>query len=426
MDLALSDDQQLQDSIHRFLSDRYGAEQRRQSAGAAEGWSRAVWQAIADLGWLAIAVPEECGGLGGGGTELCLLAQALGRALVVEPVLHVVLASRLAASLGAGGWVPQLIDGRRVAVVAHQEGARALSMAVETRAERDGSGWVLSGRKDFVLAGPGTDIGLVTARAGPDLGVVPGGDQVCVVSISGAACAILADCLSGEGVAIPSLDETTVAALRPLVPSYGMVRNPVGLTGQATNERASFGRVCDILLASPRVDSLVIYLGGYLLDAMAPALVEAASRAHRPEATIEGVVVQKMVMGGQAILVGVRRDKTFGPMMTVGLGEILTELYVDAAHRLLPVREEDAWAMLRELRSFPVLDGYRGLPRVDCQALVRLMTTLSDFTLRHEDDVAEVELNPVLVGPDGAMMVDALLLLRPGRFNQETNEGDRT
>ncbi len=415
------------------------------------------------------------------------------------------------------------------------------------------------------------------------LGRVPGGDQVCVVSISGAACAILADCLSAEGVAIPSLDHTTVAALRPLVPSYGMVRNPVDLTGQVTNERASFGRVCDILLASPRVDSLVIYLGGYLLDAMAPALVEAASRspkpivvldvgggssagpsleaagialfheitrgvaaiagflrwhrdratsswrrtatvpaplpaaiaemrdagrtslteveakawlaaaglpavseracvtaeqavqaaaafgwpvavkvlspdilhksdvggvrigiasedalrtafteitasaqAQRPDAAIEGVVVQKMVIGGQAILVGVRRDKTFGPMMTVGLGGILTELYADVAHRLLPVQEDDAWAMLRELRSFPVLDGYRGLPRVDCQALVRLMATLSDFVLRHEGDVAEVELNPVLVGPDGAVMVDALLLLRPGRTNEETNGENRT
>ena len=258
MDLALSDDQRLlQDSIYRFLADRYGAEQRRQSVAGAAGWSRAMWQAIADLGWLAIAVPDEWGGLGGGGIELCLLAEALGRALVVEPVLDVVLAARLATSLGADGWVSQLIDGRRVAVVAYQEGARALSMAVETRAERSGSGWVLSGGKDFVLAGPGADIGLVTARVGPELGVFAvdfdsagfeiepfdtvDGRRACRVTLDGVA--VPPEGRLGTGDASAAVEEMLDAAAIVLAAeAVGCMDALLAATVDYTRTREQFGR----------------------------------------------------------------------------------------------------------------------------------------------------------------------------------------
>jgi alkylation response protein AidB-like acyl-CoA dehydrogenase len=258
VDLALSDDQRLlQDSIHRFLSDRYGAEQRRQSVAAAAGWSREMWQAIVDLGWLAIAVPEECGGLGGGGVELCLLAEALGRALVVEPVLDVLLMARLTASLGAIDWVAQLLDGRCVAVLAHQEGARVLSMAVRTRAEHDGSGWVLSGHKDFVLAGPGADIALVTARVGSELGVFAvgfdseglgvepfdtvDGRRACRITLNGVT--VPPEGRLGNGDASAAIEEMLdAAAIALAAEAVGCMDALLAATVDYTRTREQFGR----------------------------------------------------------------------------------------------------------------------------------------------------------------------------------------
>ena len=134
-----------------------------------------------------------------------------------------------------------------------------------------------------------------------------------------------------------------------------------------------------------------------------------------PHARVDGVVVQPMVSGGQAVLLGATRDPVFGWMLTVGLGGVLTEIYRDVSHRILPVNASMARAMLRELRCHPLLDGFRGAPKVDEQALVQLMVSLSDFLEVHGDVLAEVELNPVMVLPEqgGAVAVDALVRLLP-------------
>jgi len=405
--------------------------------------------------------------------------------------------------------------------------------------------------------------------------------RVCIVSVSGAACALLADGFSAASIAVPTLADETQAALRKVVPSYGMVSNPIDLTGQVTNDSTLLGPALEAIISSTEIDAIVLYVMGYLLDQMAPDLIAAAARTdklvvvidtsnatskeslehggiavfkdmdravtatagylqwsqsqhgeqwspasaraavaspqqvvvaraqgrqmlneveakqllakaglpmvpeiiatsadgaaraqsefggrvaikilspdiahkseiggvmlgiatpdeahaayttlianarqHEPEARLDGVVVQPMILEGQSVLIGITRDPVFGHMMTVGLGGILTELYQDVAHRILPITPRMADDMLRELRSFPLLDGYRGAAPVDRENLVRMMVALSDFVGTYGDDFEEIELNPVMVRPgnDGVMAVDALVRLSTRSSANKTQE----
>ncbi|GAA5235492.1 acetate--CoA ligase family protein [Verticiella sediminum] len=402
----------------------------------------------------------------------------------------------------------------------------------------------------------------------------PAGRGACIVSLSGAACALMADHLARDGVAVPNSSPATQARLRAVVPTYGMVANPVDLTGQVTSDRSAFPAVLAAIAAADEFDAAVFYVMGELLDVMAPELLRAAAAceklfividtaegatchdaleaggivvfrdihrasaalagivrwradpagrwepgacrsgtaavcarpeilraaraggrrqlteveakallagsglpmvsetlahdadaaaaaaarlgwpvalkivspdiahkseiggvrlgladvaavrdAHarlradvarqRPEARIDGVVVQSQVVGGVPMLLGIVRDPIFGPVMTVGFGGVEAELDPDVAHRLLPVDAATADGMLAELRRSRLLDGFRGSPAADRAALVALMVALSDVMIALGDDIDELELNPVLVLPRGCgvVAVDALVRL---------------
>ena len=122
-----------------------------------------------------------------------------------------------------------------------------------------------------------------------------------------------------------------------------------------------------------------------------------------------------MLAGGVEILAGVTRDRVFGWMLTVGLGGVWTGLMRDVRHALLPVDAAAAEAMLRGLRGFKLLDGYRGAPRADVAAAAREIAALGEAVLAGGDRLREVEINPLLVLPEGrgAVAVDALVLLNP-------------
>jgi acyl-CoA synthetase (NDP forming) len=109
---------------------------------------------------------------------------------------------------------------------------------------------------------------------------------------------------------------------------------------------------------------------------------------------------------------GVTRDRVFGPVMTVGLGGVLTELYQDISRRLLPIDRTLALAMIEEVKGAALLRGFRGQPPVDVAALLEMMVALSQTYLRHGAQLDEVELNPVLVRPKGCVAVDCLITLR--------------
>ena len=143
--------------------------------------------------------------------------------------------------------------------------------------------------------------------------------------------------------------------------------------------------------------------------------VLAAARRLKPEARLEGVLLQPMARPGVEMIVGTIRDPGFGPLVMVGAGGVMTELFRDVSYRLAPVDADEALAMLRELRAAPLLEGFRGAAPADVAALARLVAQLSDFAATYRDLVQEVEINPVIThaSGQGCTVADLLLTLSP-------------
>lgn len=148
-------------------------------------------------------------------------------------------------------------------------------------------------------------------------------------------------------------------------------------------------------------------------DAAVDAFEAMMAKAKSMNVHIEGVTFEPMLQGGVEILAGVTRDPVFGWMLTVGMGGVWTELMKDACHSLLPVDAAGAEAMLRSLKGFKLLDGYRGAPKADVAAAAKAIAALGTAVLAGGDALREVEVNPLLVMPEGkgAVAVDALVLL---------------
>ena len=138
----------------------------------------------------------------------------------------------------------------------------------------------------------------------------------------------------------------------------------------------------------------------------------ANARRHAPEARLDGVLVAPMVRGGVELIAGVSRDPVFGPVVMVGLGGIYAEILKDVALQVAPVSEDEALRMIRGLKMFPLLDGARGQPKADVAAAARTVARLSEFACRHAADVAEIDMNPILVKPqgEGVLVLDALMV----------------
>jgi acetate---CoA ligase (ADP-forming) len=143
-------------------------------------------------------------------------------------------------------------------------------------------------------------------------------------------------------------------------------------------------------------------------------IMEAALR-HRPDATLDGLLIEKMApRGGLELMVGVTRDPVFGHVMTFGLGGIYVEILRDVTRRMLPLSAGEAAAMVREMRCFPLLDGARGRPPADLQALETLLLRISDFVMQNTDRIEEMDLNPVWIGArgEGVLPLDAVIIER--------------
>jgi acyl-CoA synthetase (NDP forming) len=141
------------------------------------------------------------------------------------------------------------------------------------------------------------------------------------------------------------------------------------------------------------------------------ALTESARR-HRPNAALQGVLVGPMAKKGVEIIVGTMQDATFGPMVMVGLGGITTELFRDVVYRPAPVSAGEAAGMLAELKAAPLLNGFRGAAKADVPALSHLISQVSVLAAASRDHISEIEINPVLVHPEGqgVTIVDALVV----------------
>ena len=135
-------------------------------------------------------------------------------------------------------------------------------------------------------------------------------------------------------------------------------------------------------------------------------------RSARPDAVLEGVMVERMAPKGQEIIIGMRRDPGFGPLMMFGLGGIYVELFKDVSFRVAPLSAADARQMISETRAGSLLTGFRGQPHADLDAVVEVLLRLSRLALDHPE-VDEIEVNPLLVYPraQGALALDGRVIL---------------
>jgi pimeloyl-CoA dehydrogenase small subunit len=171
MDFDLSEEQRLlKESLDRLIGDRYAFEQRKGYAQSPEGWSRELWAQFAELGLLGLPFEERHGGSAGGPVETMIAMEAFGRALALEPYLATVVLG--GGFLRHGGsaeqcadLIPQIADGSLTVAFAHTERQSRYDLYdIETRAVRDGAGWMLDGEKGVVVHGDTADKLVVTAR----------------------------------------------------------------------------------------------------------------------------------------------------------------------------------------------------------------------------------------------------------------------
>ncbi|MGB4980147.1 MAG: acetate--CoA ligase family protein, partial [Anaerolineae bacterium] len=129
-------------------------------------------------------------------------------------------------------------------------------------------------------------------------------------------------------------------------------------------------------------------------------------------AHVRGVLIQKMLIGGQEVIIGVQRDPIFGPLVMFGLGGIYVEALADVSFRLAPLTQQDAEEMIAEVRGSRLLDGLRGQPPADRAALVDALLRVGQMAVDHPQ-ISELDINPLLVMPagQGAIAVDARIIL---------------
>ncbi|MBI4328981.1 MAG: acetate--CoA ligase family protein [Chloroflexi bacterium] len=138
----------------------------------------------------------------------------------------------------------------------------------------------------------------------------------------------------------------------------------------------------------------------------------ASAREKAPRARIQGVTVQPMAPPGVEVIAGMSKDPQFGPVLMFGLGGVAVEVLKDVAFRIVPLTRRDAAQMIREIKSYPLLTGFRSIPPVDLKALEEILLRLSELA-DATPELAEIDLNPIVATQSGAVAVDARVVLEP-------------
>ncbi|HTT87625.1 MAG TPA: acetate--CoA ligase family protein, partial [Acidimicrobiales bacterium] len=211
-------------------------------------------------------------------------------------------------------------------------------------------------------------------------------------------------------------------ASRRLLGAFGVPLAGEALAGsgaEAGRRARAIGFPVVMKLASPdfphKSDAGLVRLGVTSAGQATTAYAELLARAEKAKrrARIEGVVVQEQVEGGVEMIVGVTRDPVFGPAVLVGTGGVFAEVLADVAVRPLPLDRRDAEEMVRSLRGHALLRGARGAARADVKALVDVILAVARLATACGERLAELDLNPVVVRPRGAVAVDSLVVLAP-------------
>ena len=135
-----------------------------------------------------------------------------------------------------------------------------------------------------------------------------------------------------------------------------------------------------------------------------------AARQKYPDADIHGVSVQNMADPGAEVIIGMSRDAQFGPVLMFGLGGVFVEIMEDVSLRVIPVTRRDVEEMIKEIKGYKMLTGYRNLPAVEESKLADTLLKVADFVTQHPE-IKELDLNPVIAYGDGAVAVDARIVL---------------
>jgi len=137
-----------------------------------------------------------------------------------------------------------------------------------------------------------------------------------------------------------------------------------------------------------------------------------AAKKHEPSASIQGVSVQPMVRPATEVIIGMNKDPQFGPVLMFGLGGILVEILKDVSFRIVPLTRRDAREMIREIKGYPILEGYRGQEPADIAILEELLLKVSEF-VENRDEIKELDINPIFAYRDNALAIDARVILEP-------------
>ncbi|HEY79077.1 MAG TPA: acetyl-CoA synthetase [Dehalococcoidia bacterium] len=138
-------------------------------------------------------------------------------------------------------------------------------------------------------------------------------------------------------------------------------------------------------------------------------ILTAVKQGH-PEAVVQGVSVQKMARPGVEVIIGMSKDVQFGPVLMFGLGGILVEVLKDVSFRVVPLNRWDTHEMVREIKGYPLLEGYRGQEPADVSYLEELLLKVSRL-VEATPEIKELDINPIFAYSDGAVAVDARVIL---------------
>ena len=231
------------------------------------------------------------------------------------------------------------------------------------------------------------------------------------------AAAIIRTCLERGQTYLGELDGLELLAC------YGFTTLPTELaTGadQAVAIAEKMGLPVVMKIVSPKIvhksDAGGVKIGLATADAVRDAYdtIVANARAYDAAAQIDGVLVQQMAAPGEEVILGMNRYPIFGPLLMFGLGGIFVEVFKDVVFRLAPVTRNSAHRMIRSIRGFDLLKGFRGRPKADVETLERLMVGLSNMALAHPQ-IREMDINPLLVHPEGKghTVADCRIILDP-------------
>jgi acyl-CoA synthetase (NDP forming) len=220
---------------------------------------------------------------------------------------------------------------------------------------------------------------------------------------------------------------------RPVLATYGIAGGETGqLTRSAAEAEAAARKVAGpVAMKVQSADithkteagAVAINVAAIDVAATYERLIANAKR-HAPSAHVDGVLIQPMAAPGCEVILGINRDPTWGPLLMVGLGGVLVEALGDVALSPVPIDKDAARTLLARLKGAKLFEAHRGAPAADVDALVALMVRLSQFATDHADDIAEIDLNPVIVHARGrgVSIADALIVRRPVQTQRSAAE----